>query len=90
MRSTVQEVVRLLDLLETPLLTADGDVWKRAIPIPPMEFKQWEDAQIPSINATQQIAQFKDLVFPLSNLRNKATLAKIWERIDAVSSILLP
>lgn len=81
-----QEAVRLLDLLETPLLTPEGVVWKRAVPIPPMEFKQWEDAQTPSINATQRVNEFKDLAFPLSRLRNKVDLPKIWARINSVSA----
>ncbi|KAH8119258.1 hypothetical protein DFH11DRAFT_1686181 [Phellopilus nigrolimitatus] len=77
------EAVRLLDLIETPLLNAEGDLRLGDDPEKPLEFALWDEAQAVSVQAALQYSGFVNLVHPLTNLKKKLTLEKAWDRINA-------
>jgi hypothetical protein len=81
--------VQLQELLESPLLGADGAKWKQEPRQQPEEFLQWEDAQITSLKASEQVDTFKDLLVPLSNTKQKHVLETVWKYINLVSHFLL-
>lgn len=43
-----------------------------------------------SLKASEEIANFKDLAYPLTRTFKKVVLNKIWARIDQVSDHQLP
>ncbi|KAI5123681.1 hypothetical protein M0805_001709 [Coniferiporia weirii] len=77
------EAVRLLDLMETPLLNAEGSLQFADYPDEYVEFASWDDAQGVSIQAALQYSSFVNLVHPLTNIKNKTTLVKTWDRVNA-------
>lgn len=87
--TVLQEAVRLLDLMETPLLNAEGDLRLGDDPEKPLEFALWDEAQAVSVHAALQYSGFVNLVHPLTNLKDKSTLEKAWDRINAVRARLL-
>lgn len=77
--------MRLLDLMETPLLDGKGELQLGESPDKVPEFAQWEKVQEMSIKAALQYSSFVNLVHPLENLQNEITLNKTWEKLNAVS-----
>lgn len=61
-----------------------GEVWKRAVPIVPVQFEQWEEAQIFSATISKDVSSYLDFVYPLTNLKNKGVLKKLWKAINNV------
>lgn len=75
----------MLDLLNTPLLGQEGEKWKQEPREKPEEYLKWEDAQIFSVEAGQEIDAFKNLLVPLSKTKDKAVLDTVWKYINLVS-----
>lgn len=77
-------------LLEIPLLSPQAADWREGFSQLPPECDQWKDAQMMSLKASEEIANFKDLAYPLTRTFKKVVLNKIWARIDQVSDHQLP
>ncbi|EJD03112.1 uncharacterized protein FOMMEDRAFT_156484 [Fomitiporia mediterranea MF3/22] len=77
------EAVRLMDLMETPLLSQDPSFKFDGDSTTFNEFVRWKEAQPISVKAALDYSSFVNMVFPLSNLKNKATLNKLWDRLNA-------
>ena len=78
-----------MDLMETPLLDAEGVIQAQENPEEVPEFAQWERAQEISIKAALQYSSFVNLVFPLENLQNELTLSKAWDKLNAARTFLV-
>jgi hypothetical protein len=89
-------VLELQELLDSPLLGAQGEKMKQTPRKMPQQYEQWLDAQIFSQQASNNYANFKDLVFPLSRTEDRTVLKDMWKHVDVVrpvvifSSVLLP
>lgn len=55
----------------------------------PEDYEAWVDAQIFSAKASEEIANFKDLLYPLDKTRKKGILDNMWKFIDVVSFLNL-
>jgi hypothetical protein len=55
----------MLAVVEAPLLGAEGEALKRLPHAMPDEYETWVDAQLFSAKASQQYANYKDVIFPL-------------------------
>ncbi|KAF9452735.1 hypothetical protein P691DRAFT_794128 [Macrolepiota fuliginosa MF-IS2] len=78
----LSECVELHQLLENPLLVPEAEEWRDELSRMPPEFDQWVDAQMISLKASEEIANFKDLVFPLTKTTKRIVLDSMWMRID--------
>ncbi|KAF5351689.1 hypothetical protein D9756_007604 [Leucocoprinus leucothites] len=78
----LSECVEMQQLLEMPLLTPEASQWKEEMWQMPPEFDIWRDAQMMSLRASEEIGNFKDVVFPLAKTMRKAVLDNMWMRID--------
>ncbi|KAJ7268689.1 hypothetical protein B0H12DRAFT_61164 [Mycena haematopus] len=78
----LSESVQLQALLETPLLGADAAGWKELNPDTPPAFEQWLDAQYLSAEASDSIANWKDIIFPLPRSRKRPVLNEMWKTIN--------
>jgi hypothetical protein len=54
----------------------------------PEEFEKWVDAQFYSNKASQQIQNWKDLVFPLVSTKKQSVLENVWKFINLVRPTL--
>ncbi|KAF5380464.1 hypothetical protein D9615_004625 [Tricholomella constricta] len=81
--------VELQQLLEAPLASPDGEVWKGAPREMPEEYETWVDAQLYSEKASGEYANFKDLIFPLERTRTKGVLDNMWKYVNLVGPIVL-
>lgn len=77
--------VQLQELLESPLLSEEGQQWLKEPREKQEDFLEWEDAQIFSITASKDIDAYKDFLVPLSKTREKHVLETIWKYINLVS-----
>lgn len=82
-------VVRLQELVESPLLGPESDRWKQEPREMPEEYENWVDAQIFSDQASQHYADFQDDIYPLTKTRQKATLDKFWNIVNNVCALKL-
>ncbi|CAA7261735.1 unnamed protein product [Cyclocybe aegerita] len=74
--------VDLQMMLEAPLFGPDGDAWKKQPRNMPEEYENWIDAQFYSQRASDMVANFKDLMYPLEKTRKKSVLDDIWKAIQ--------
>jgi hypothetical protein len=81
----LQVSIELQGMLEAPLLGADAAGWKDQIVDKPLQYEQWLDAEYLSSEATDKIATFKDVVFPLVKSKKKPVLDEMWKKINLVS-----
>ena len=51
----------------------------------PEEYDKWIDAQIISEEASKHIANYKDIINPLTKTRNKNVLETMWKCVNLVS-----
>ena len=72
----------MLELLEGPLLNKSPLNDDEAI----AEVDIWQDKQELSIEAVTDYSGYVSFVCPLENLKTKAKLDKVWDRINAVSA----
>lgn len=77
--------MQLQALLDAPLLGPDAAGWKDLIPDKPAAYEQWLDAEYLSAEASDKIANFKDVIFPLVKSRKAPVLATMWKNINLVS-----
>ncbi|KAG1809301.1 uncharacterized protein BJ212DRAFT_1448757 [Suillus subaureus] len=75
-------VLELQELLDSPLLGPQGEKMKQTPRKMPEQYEQWLDAQIFSQQASNNYANFKDLVFPLSRTEDRAVLKDMWKHVD--------
>ena len=74
----------MLAIVEAPLLGAEGETLKRLPHSMPDEYETWIDAQLFSANASQQCADYKDVIFPLERTKTKQTLDTMWRYVNLV------
>ena len=74
----------MLAIVEAPLLGAEGEALKRWPHAMPDEYETWVDAQPFSAKASQQYANYKDVIFPLERTQNKQTLDTMWRYVNLV------
>ncbi|KAF7361625.1 hypothetical protein MVEN_00505800 [Mycena venus] len=78
----LSESVQLQALLETPLLGPDAAGWKELNPEKPPAYEQWLDAEYLSIEASENIANWKDIIFPLAKSKKRPILENMWKTIN--------
>ena len=71
--------------MEMPLIAADGEIQNTENLSSFAEFTQWDEAQELSLQAALDISSFVNLVHPLTNLKSRITLEKVWDRLNGVS-----
>lgn len=74
----------MLAIVEAPLLGSEGEVLKKLPHNMPDEYETWVDAQLFSAKASQQYANYKDIIFPLENAKTKQTLDTMWRYVNLV------
>jgi hypothetical protein len=75
----------LQERLERPLLGPGAAGWKDQPREMPEEYEKWVDAQIISEEASRHIANYKDVISPLTKTRDKNVLETMWKCVDLVS-----
>ncbi|KAG1746133.1 hypothetical protein EDB19DRAFT_1894277 [Suillus lakei] len=75
-------VLELQELLDSPLLGVQGEKMKQTPRKMPEQYEQWLDAQMFSQQASNNFANFKDLVFPLSRTEDRTVLNDMWKHVD--------
>ncbi|KAG1731502.1 uncharacterized protein EDB91DRAFT_1058741 [Suillus paluster] len=75
-------VLELQEFLDSPLLGSQGEKMKRTPRKMPEQYEQWLDAQIYSQQASNNYANFKDLVFPLHRTEDGTVLKDMWKHVD--------
>ncbi|KAG0698134.1 hypothetical protein DFH29DRAFT_991187 [Suillus ampliporus] len=75
-------VLELQELLDSPLLGSQGEKMKQTPRKMPDQYEQWLDAQIYSQQASNNYANFKDLVFPLNRTEDRTVLKDMWKHVD--------
>ncbi|KAG2153717.1 uncharacterized protein EDB93DRAFT_1081918 [Suillus bovinus] len=75
-------VLELQELLDSPLLGPQGEKMKQTPRKMPEQYEQWLDAQIFSQQASNNYANFKDLVFPLSRTEDRTVLKDMWKHVN--------
>ncbi|KZT72233.1 hypothetical protein DAEQUDRAFT_723437 [Daedalea quercina L-15889] len=75
-------LVKLQEIVESPLHGPDGDQWKKEPRQMPEEYENWVDAQIFSEQASHYYADFKNIIYPLSKTRQKANLDQLWSIVN--------
>lgn len=80
----------MLAIVEAPLLGAEGEALKRLPHAMPDEYETWVDAQLFSAKASQQYANYKDIIFPLERTQTKQTLDTMWRYVNLVREITPP
>ncbi|KIP10936.1 hypothetical protein PHLGIDRAFT_125248 [Phlebiopsis gigantea 11061_1 CR5-6] len=74
--------VQLQELLESPLLSEEGQNWLKEPREKQEDYLEWEDAQIFSLNASKDIDAYKDFLVPLTKTREKHVLETVWKYIN--------
>ena len=74
----------MLAIVESPLLGAEGEALKKLPHDMPVEYETWIDAQLFSAKASQQYANYKDVIFPLERAQTKQTLETMWRYVNLV------
>ncbi|KAL5485099.1 hypothetical protein ACEPAI_7741 [Sanghuangporus weigelae] len=77
------EAVRLLDVMESPLISRDAEGGTERNFTLFNECAQWNEAQEKSVRSAMQYSNFVNLVHPLETLKVKAKLDAIWEQLDS-------
>ncbi|KAL5523887.1 hypothetical protein ACEPAG_8060 [Sanghuangporus baumii] len=77
------EAVRLLDIMESPLINRDAEGGSERNFSLSSECTRWNEAQEKSVRSAAQYFNFVNLVHPLENLKVKAKLDAIWEQLDS-------
>ena len=80
--------MQMLAIVEAPLLGAEGEALKRLPHDMPDEYETWVDAQLFSAKASQQYANYKDVIFPLERTYSKQTLDMMWRYVNLVGEII--
>ena len=80
----------MLEIVEAPLLGAEGETLKRLPHDMPDDYETWVDAQLFSAKASQQCANYKDVIFPLERTQTKQTLDTMWRYLNLVGEITPP
>lgn len=83
----LQVSVKLLEILERPLLGPEGDAWKNVPRGMSLEHEQWIDAQIYSEKASDKYRNLEPLVYPLDKTQDQATLDDLWKLVNFVSDL---
>lgn len=78
--------VQLQELLESPLLSEEGQNWLKEPREKQEDYLEWEDAQIFSLTASKDIDAYKGFLVPLNKTREKHILETVWKYINLVSS----
>ena len=76
--------LELQERLERPLLGPGAAAWKDQAREMPEEYDKWVDAQIASEEASKHIANYKDVIKPLTKTKNKNVLETMWKCVDLV------
>lgn len=74
----------MLAIVEAPLLGPEGEALKKLPHGMPDEYETWVDAQLFSAKASQQYANYKDVIFPLERAKTKQTLDTMWRYVNLV------
>ena len=74
----------MLTIVGAPLLGAEGETLKKLPLGMPDEYETWVDAQFFSIKASQQYANYENVIFPLKRAKNKQTLDTMWRYVNLV------
>ncbi|KAI0793177.1 hypothetical protein C8Q75DRAFT_547778 [Abortiporus biennis] len=69
-------------MMESPLLASGSDNWKKEPRHMPEAFENWVDAQIFSLRASKEVANFKDIISPLEKTKTKTVLDNMWRFIN--------
>ncbi|KAL5507170.1 hypothetical protein ACEPAH_6626 [Sanghuangporus vaninii] len=77
------EAVRLLDVMETPLISRTADEETEGNFSLSIECARWSEAQEKSVRSAMQYSNFVNLVHPLENLKVKEKLDAIWEQLNS-------
>ncbi|KAJ4483176.1 hypothetical protein J3R30DRAFT_3697951 [Lentinula aciculospora] len=74
--------VQLQQILETPLLSPNGKVWKAEVRQKYGPYEKWVAAQLYSQIASDGWTNFKEMVFPLHFTKAKDVLNIVWKTIN--------
>lgn len=69
------------------MLGPDAAGWKDLIVEKSPQYEAWLDAEYLSAEASDKIANFKDIIFPLAKAKKKPILDNMWKNINLVSPI---
>ena len=74
--------------METPLLVPEGRAWQEEMAgrEEPMEMSSWLEAQNLSLQACQMLTKLEGQLSPITNLKDKNVLKKIWVELNSVSA----
>ncbi|KAJ7072063.1 hypothetical protein C8F01DRAFT_1102364 [Mycena amicta] len=78
----LSDAVRLLSMLETPLLDPAFVQYKAAPADKLPGYDSWYDAMMLSLKATEEVTAFKDIIFPLAKAKKKPILDSMWKAIN--------
>lgn len=85
----VKDTSRLLEILEAALLGPDAEKWKTEPQEKPENYERWLDAQWLSGSACANVANFKDVIYPLDKAKTPAVLKNMWKFVNLVSDLLV-
>ncbi|KAJ7593978.1 hypothetical protein C8J56DRAFT_1012387 [Mycena floridula] len=74
--------VELQKILEAPLLTPQGQTWKDIPRTMPVEYERWIDAQVLSLQASEKIDNYKDVIYPLAKTKSGKVLENMWKYVN--------
>ncbi|KAL5528321.1 hypothetical protein ACEPAF_7457 [Sanghuangporus sanghuang] len=77
------EAVRLLDAMETPLISRMADEETEGNFSLSNECARWSEAQEKSVRSAMQYSNFVNLIHPLENLKVKEKLDAIWKQLTS-------
>ncbi|KAH8107794.1 hypothetical protein BXZ70DRAFT_997460 [Cristinia sonorae] len=78
----LSDTVKLLEMIETVLLGPEGDEWKKETGEKPAHYNEWLDAQWLSGKASEIVANFKDIIYPLEKTKTPNVLKNMWKFIN--------
>ncbi|KAI0074642.1 hypothetical protein K474DRAFT_1665173 [Panus rudis PR-1116 ss-1] len=74
--------VELQEIIESALLGPDAEKWKQEARQMPDEYEHWVDAQIFSGKASKEVANWKDVIYPLEKTKDKKVLDNMWRLLN--------
>jgi hypothetical protein len=74
----------MLAIVEAPLLGTEGEALKKLPHDMPGDYETWINAQLFSSKASQQYANYKDVIFPLERAKTKQVLDTMWRYVNLV------
>lgn len=83
-QNVTQEAVLFLDMIDS-VLVGEWEGYKDFIPPYTDSYEAYIDAEFFSLKASQDVGSLETLVQPLTKLKDKGALSRLWKNIDSVS-----